>query len=479
MSLLAALSPLLTQATNLTGAAVGAQNQANEIQRQRALQNQQLSTQQALLQYQLKRQEQQDTLNNALKTREQQLKEQELRVRGLLGGLQPEEPGPSASRESPSAQDEESPHGSIVPLPSNPQIVSRDLSQADRWTPSLEEYQKVTGQKPAGTAEGPAVPSGVPGLSVPAGGLGAKAVRIQAQKDQLERGQRFGSLVEGAKDASGQPMSPQEAYTKSVDKTLTDKALEPPTPHAPVLGSPEYLAAKAAEEEKAAQIKKKYGNTPTVVIKTDDGRTILAPKVAGVVIDPTTGQPVRGATAFDQTRGADVASYQNITDADQRMTAFEQKLKTDPQLLSVMRSAEAKMATDPKAQSAYGLHGLFNALLADGSIEATNPELAQYFRDKQMYGDVYASLQKRPNLTHREVGQLLSGATAGAPDAIIQASQQFRNATRTAIAERLKRSGGLPDEGTSSEAQQLWDAAVKKYGEAKVLQQYGPRPAHD
>lgn len=36
--------------------------------------------------------------------------------------------------------------------------------------------------------------------------------------------------------------------------------------------------------------------------------------------------------------------------------------------------------------------------------------------------------------------------------------------------------GGNVDLGAPSQAQQLWDAAVKKHGEAKVVAEYGPRP---
>lgn len=110
MSLLAALSPLLTQATNLTGAAVGAQNQANEIQRQRALQNQQLSTQQALLQYQLKREQDQDALKQAIEGRRAQEAAVRDRIMAVGKGMVPF--GAPAKDTIPSA----------VPLPANPTV---------------------------------------------------------------------------------------------------------------------------------------------------------------------------------------------------------------------------------------------------------------------------------------------------------------------------------------------------------------------
>jgi hypothetical protein len=134
-------------------------------------------------------------------------------------------------------------------------------------------------------------------------------------------------------------------------------------------------------------------------------------------------------------------------------------------------------------------------------LNKSSPEYAQYLRDAATIGRAEQMMSPRGgNETMVRANALLSRAGTGAISNTINASRMARQAlfgpsggiaqtltpTQTTKLEsgvqRIK--SGEHGSSTSapsvaspaSHAQQLWDAAVAKHGEASVVAKFGPRP---
>lgn len=173
-----------------------------------------------------------------------------------------------------------------------------------------------------------------------------------------------------------------------------------------------------------------------------------------------------------------------------RMRAYEDKLLNGEQSIGPVKQAAGTLMTNLS-----GAHGVLGALTQAGSeagVNLTDPEYAQYLRDAATIGRAEQMMSPRGgNETMVRANSLLARAGTGAMKNTIDAARMAREAL-------FGESGGIEQTLTpqqsgklnaavgrirggehgmhASQAQQLWDAAVAKHGEAKVLAEYGPRP---
>lgn len=132
---------------------------------------------------------------------------------------------------------------------------------------------------------------------------------------------------------------------------------------------------------------------------------------------------------------------------------------------------------------------------AYAALATADPRLARYLRYGMTFGEGEGLIANRPSDFRQKISQFLSTARAGMGpgsyndiksrrDVITEA---VKAAMTSAVPEAASAVSGAIDKVHSqdptrnnrvapTEKQAAWDAAVAKYGEAKVLQEFGPRP---
>jgi hypothetical protein len=183
--------------------------------------------------------------------------------------------------------------------------------------------------------------------------------------------------------------------------------------------------------------------------------------------------------------GRTIAAINGLHNAHQGMTGYEEKVRNKTASFDGMdywKNTVAQM---------YDAHGI-----KDKAIHATvmanlgksNPDLANYIQNAEMWALEESSIPgSRPSDFRTKLDAFVSSLKPNASDEMINSIQRGRSsrmegydASVPALKAQLARIGGAgagqPSTHTGSRAQQLWDAAVVKYGEAKVLHDFGPRP---
>lgn len=159
----------------------------------------------------------------------------------------------------------------------------------------------------------------------------------------------------------------------------------------------------------------------------------------------------------------------------------------------------------------YDAKGVVNEAVhsaAFASLDKNNPDLANYLRSVETWALEDSQLSGKPSDFRTKLDAFISAIGPNAGTTHIDNTQHFRQTrldalkkfqpAMEAMAGRVAGQGGrgaappnvagsaqgadkpgnidLGATPSSSHAQQLWDAAVKLHGKAKVLQEYGPRP---
>lgn len=243
-------------------------------------------------------------------------------------------------------------------------------------------------------------------------------------------------------------------------------------PPEPVIGSPEWVKA----EIKKAQINNQYGYHPPQMVYeptpiTDPTNPNAPPQVGrfdrrtGTITPTGFGKPVAAGgangTAVRSQVQVETAAGQAAL-ADQGMRAYEDKVLSGQANLNPLAMHLARAA-------------IGGSTTAEATLNTLNPELASYVRFAKQVATAERMISPRGGssaMTNAEA--LLSGAGASGTPAQIQNAREYR----AALIHGLQSHSGAPQAhpSTASHAQQLWDAAVAKYGQEKVLQEYGPRP---
>jgi len=255
-------------------------------------------------------------------------------------------------------------------------------------------------------------------------------------------------------------------------------------------------------QDARARIEAKYRAAPEPTIvqaQTPEGMPTVfrVPKAGGpaVPVEGITPKSGVGGSASAQSQQARLmAAVSEARLADERMRTFEDKLLSGGATISPFKQAAGSLTTN-LADS----HGILGALTQAGSefgLNTGDPEYAQYLRDASTIGRAEQMMSPRGgNETMVRANALLSRAGTGAMKNTIDASRMARqalfgqsggiaqvltpqqNAKLQQGVARIKSGESTPAQSTTpTRAQQLWDAAVAKHGQAKVLQEYGPRP---
>lgn len=193
------------------------------------------------------------------------------------------------------------------------------------------------------------------------------------------------------------------------------------------------------------------------------------------------------------------AAVSEMNNAHQGMDDFEQKLARGEANINGLeqiagRAANSFTHDDPISMAAQSA--------ALSTLNRTNPELARYIRRGLSFAEGESMISQRPSDFRTRMSAFLSQAASGASPEMIHDIQSRRhailgplNSTVGGSAQHSRASSGASAQATGnvdlgkpsgrqgaaqraapSHAQQLWDAAVAKHGEAKVVQEYGPRP---
>lgn len=315
----------------------------------------------------------------------------------------------------------------------------------------------------------------------------ARAVLSAKPKRTAEKFMTGGKAVQGSVDESG-------TYYDAAGNPVTEAAPFA-APSAPIPGTPEWKAMEIERAKIAAQ----YGYhappqasyTPVTLGGENGQPPVIKP------FNTRTGEvgPVVGTAKPAVTR---VESAMNVA-SNARLTAA----------VSEMNNAHDNM-DQYEAELASGqanINGLQQFLAATGSsfshddpasrlvqtqalalLNSSNPELARYIRRGLSFAEGESMVSNRPSDFRTKMSQFLSTAASGASPDMIQDIQSRRKALldplNAAVSNRGSTTGTpvahVPAAAAGSRAakppSQLWDEAVAKYGEATVLQQFGPRP---
>jgi hypothetical protein len=220
------------------------------------------------------------------------------------------------------------------------------------------------------------------------------------------------------------------------------------------------------------------------------GQKHLEPKVAGLVTAP----PADSAKA-KQTPALLIATMNrlglsegDISSAINEMEAFE----NDPTKRAKLTAyQQALAATANTHQSNEGKGGVLDvvskgagSLVSGMAQKAVDPDIRTYLRNSQIVGTAATEILPRPNQALLGIESGLSGIDVGWNPQLLAGVQDRRRRMRDMLHASLMSTPlgqaatkGAPSAKTPpTKAQQLWDAAVAKHGEATVLKEFGPRP---
>lgn len=198
--------------------------------------------------------------------------------------------------------------------------------------------------------------------------------------------------------------------------------------------------------------------------------------------------------------GSGLASIEEMDKANPNMKKFEQGLlgNVPTSQLGALDRFRSKLAEDIRT---HGMISAATATEAERELALTNPALATYGRNLKQWviGDLNTSrgaTDERQRLDMAVSGLAIPLSSMSPADRATYLNQTWEGrdarlaglkrggAAASAILDRVAGQAGggrgaTPGGGGSSSGspqQQLWDAAVKLHGEAKVLKEYGPRP---
>lgn len=303
-------------------------------------------------------------------------------------------------------------------------------------------------------------------------------------------------------------------------RTVAPAIPKPPAPEpvVPIMqgGKRVYAPRSQAAGKEAPAPNPPAGDRTLVQIQGEDGNPIWVPREQAIGKQAKTTTRVESATNTAAQARLE-AAVSEMNNAHANMSEYETKLATGKarigasgQLLS--RVANAFTHDDPISQLTQS-----GALAA---LNQTDPELARYIRRGLSFAEGESMVSQRPSDFRTRMAAFLSTAAANASPEMIQDIAGRRTAIlnplnktigggkspaagnpagrgRSAAAAsanvphpanrndpggnidlRTGRggSGGPGNVPAATREQQLWDAAVKKHGEAKVLQEYGSRP---
>lgn len=349
---------------------------------------------------------------------------------------------------------------------------------------SVQWYQGDDGSQIPMVTRAPAsyFRQGGPGLpSMPQGAPIQSAAFAPPTTNDLTSGLRGGPQQTG----QGLPTPPVSPTTPP---RITGKlGAPPPKPVAPVLGSPEYLAAQTA----LAKMRQQYAPTTNTYITGTNPQTnqpeIYAGSSRGApsLTPMNVAKPQTGQGGLSQVRLASAQSgLSQMENSDQAMQPYEALLRSGKANLTGFDQFRARLAQSFMRDDPTGIAEQ-TAALAD--LNKVNPDLARYFRRGLEFAQGEQATTGRSSDFRTKLSDFLSTAGANPTPGMIDDIQNTRQAITVPIRKAL---GGTPVKYTpgaagaiggsstprASQQQQLWDAAVAKYGQAKVLQEYGPRP---
>lgn len=232
--------------------------------------------------------------------------------------------------------------------------------------------------------------------------------------------------------------------------------------------------------------------------KTDIANPLpVAPNFSAQTVGGTDGQPAKVVT-YDTHSGKagpvigdakPSASTAKLTEPQEKSYLFYNLMKhSEPEITATLASRNVR----PAAITAYLNSGPVDAL----AYAALNNDEQKLIRGMRDFSAGVLRKESGAAITHDELKDTFArffpafGEQAG-PGSVSEAKAAARqNYLHTmeqeagpAIDYYGRRSSGQPGGGSApshvtggSREQQLWDAAVAKHGEAKVLQEFGPRP---
>lgn len=205
--------------------------------------------------------------------------------------------------------------------------------------------------------------------------------------------------------------------------------------------------------------------------------------------------------AFGKTQAKSGAGSTSLSPEDRATMVAQARLDNQ-----TMKEYEGKVLASGKpvgvaaglagAAAAGGGNTAANALaiLGNKATGAIDPDYQKYITAQRSYGRIMGNLQSKRYTDHQaEIERSISGMQASDLPGTIQYKQQLRDASLADLGDspssgRGAGLGNVPHPpnthdtpgnitlGAPSREQQLWDAAVAKYGKDRVLKEYGPRP---
>ncbi len=235
--------------------------------------------------------------------------------------------------------------------------------------------------------------------------------------------------------------------------------------------------------------------TPTVLLQDGHGvlATVAGEPVTGKVtpyVPPSGGGLGGGGFGAGGIGGAGrtIAAINGLHQANDQMTPYEESVRNkgasfdglDYFKTQMGRMYDAKGIVDPAIHS---------AVMAQ--LGAQNPALANYLQNGEMWALEESSIPgSRPSDFRTKLDAFVSSLKPNASDQMINSVQRGRTtrlegydqsvpalkASLARVAGTPVQPGNAPSSSTKRTPQQAWDEAVKLYGEARVLKEFGPRP---
>lgn len=194
--------------------------------------------------------------------------------------------------------------------------------------------------------------------------------------------------------------------------------------------------------------------------------------------------------------GRAIASIGSMGVASAAMKDYEQQVLAGKAKFDGLDQFQARLAGHFDKNGVVD-DAVFSAAVAD--LNKRNPDLANYLQNEYLWALEDSNLSGRPSDFRTKMDTFVSSMKANPSQKVMESIWAGRDARLQgyqkvvpAIQARLDRIAGTASSGSgdtdastatggrggggSTHEQQLWDAAVKKHGRAKVLKEYGPRP---
>lgn len=299
------------------------------------------------------------------------------------------------------------------------------------------------------------------------------------------------------------PVTPSPA-SPTIGLQTGIKGLTRPTPHLDP-NSPEGIAAAATRAAAVAAARAPYMSQkvdPNSAAAITADSTKAANRALARPGGMTGGMGSGGIGGLARTSGG----ITEMGQADQMMTPYENAVKNKTANYNGLDYFQGMLS------KMYDAHGTVNQAVHSATfanLDKTNPDLANYLRAAELWALADGTVSGRTSDFRTKLDGFVSaiGPNAGpqqvdntqrARSTRLQALQKFQPAMEAAASRFVP--GGKPGApanaapsvppavanpdnkpgninlGAPTKEQALWDAAVKLHGQAKVLQEYGPRP---